>query len=299
MERIRTDDLLEYPFQTTQYSETQPRSGERSYIASIATLRAFLDLYFNQFIIFMLVLTRISGLVMVAPFFGSRSVPLQIRGLLAVALAVMITPLHWTTPLERPNSVVELTVLMGQEVAIGMSIGLAVMIIFTGLQMTGQIIGQMSGMQLADIFDPTFDNSVPVFAQLLMMVTLAVFLLIGGHRETMGALLDTFRVIPPGQVDFSLNFADTLTDLITMSFAAGIRAAAPVALALLLSIIVLGLISRTLPQLNVIAVGFSLNTLVMLATLSITLGSAVWVFQHYIELGVDQVTDMFDRKLSP
>jgi len=259
-------------------------------------MRVLLDLYLNQFIIFVLILTRVSGLVMTSPFYGSKSIPIQIRGLLAVSLSIMIAPLHLSSLVEPPDTIVNLAVMMGKEVVIGMSLGLAVMIIFSGLQLTGQIIGQMSGMQLADIFDPTFNNSVPVFAQLLMMITLAVYLLVGGHRETLGALLDTFSIMPPGQADFSLNFTDALIELMKMSFIAGIRAAAPIVLALLLSIVILGLISRTLPQLNIIAVGFSLNTMVMLGTLAISLGAAIWVFQNQVEIGLEQITDLIGRK---
>ena len=79
------------------------------------------------------------------------------------------------------------------------------------------------------------------------------------------ALLDTFAWAPPGHAALGDTFVEVLTNIVTQSFALGIRAAAPLLIALLLSTLVLGLISRTLPQINVIAVGFGLNSLLTLA----------------------------------
>jgi flagellar biosynthetic protein FliR len=86
--------------------------------------------------------------------------------------------------------------------------------------------------------------------------------------------------MPPGEARFSENILTMLLELTTQSFVLGIRAAAPVLVALLLSVLVLGLISRTLPQLNVLAVGFSLNSMIMLATMAISLGAIAWLFQQ-------------------
>jgi flagellar biosynthetic protein FliR len=251
------------------------------------SVQLLLQLYLDQFLVFVLVLTRISGLVMTAPVFGPRSVPIQVRGLLAVSLSLIITPLHWGTYVVQPASLLNLLVLVGREAVVGLALGLGIMILFTGLQLAGQIMGQMSGMSLADIFDPSFDSSVPIFAQLMDLVTLAVFVAIGGHRQVMSALLDTFEVMPPGTGGFSPSMVGALVDVTTQSFMLGIRAAAPVMVALLLSVLVMGLISRTLPQLNVIAIGFSLNSMVLLATLSISLGAVAWIFQEQAEISIE------------
>ena len=148
----------------------------------------------------------------------------------------------------------------------------------------------MSGMQLADVVNQNVDTNVPVFSQLLDMVTLVVFLAIGGHRQVMGALLDTFSWMPPGHVTLSGDLVMALSDVTTQSFLLGIRAAAPMMIALLLSILIMGLISRTLPQLNIIAVGFSFNSVVLLATLSVSLGAVVLIFQDQAEDALQAIT---------
>lgn len=252
---------------------------------------ALLELYLNQFLVFVLVLTRVGALVATAPIFGSRTAPMQVRGLLAVALSFLITPLYWQTEITFPGNLLNLGVMLGRETLLGLALGLGVTILFSGLQLTGQVVGQMSGMSLGDVFDPHFDNNVTVFAQLMDLVTLSVFVLIGGHRQVMGALLDTFAWMPPGSAGFSSDLVAALSEVTAQSFVLGARASIPLMLALLLSVLIMGLISRTLPQLNVIAVGFSVNSLVVLAVLSVTLGSIAWVFQEQVAATLDTLRD--------
>ena len=102
-------------------------------------------------------------------------------------------------------------------------------------------------------------------------------------------LLDSFRWRPPGENVFPTGLAHTLSSVVAESFEVGIRAAAPMMVALLLSVLILGLISRTLPQLNVIAVGFSLNAMVMLITMALSFGTIVWVIQNRAESVIESL----------
>jgi len=255
-------------------------------------MNSLLQLYLDQFIVFVLVLTRISGLVMTAPLFGSRTVPIRVRGLLAVALAMIVTSLYWEHAVPIPTNLIEMTLMLAREGVLGLLLGMSVLILFSGLQLAGQIIGQMSGMSLADVFDPTFEQSVPIFAQLLDTMALSFFIAIGGHRLLIKALLETFRWRPPGLHELPAGIVAALTDVVHQSFLLGIRAGAPVMVALLMAILVLGLISRTLPQLNVIAVGFSVNSMVMMITLSLSLGAIAWVLQDRTEMVIENMTEV-------
>jgi len=237
----------------------------------------------EKFLLFTLVLSRVSGLTMTAPIYGTREVPAQARVLLAVALALLITPTQWAVAVEYPGSTIHYLVFIGSEVLIGLCLGLGIVILFSGVQLAGQMASQIGGLMLADVFDPGSDTSVPVFSRLLLLVTLAVFVCIGGHRMVMAGLLDTFQTIPPGSAAVPHSITETFVALLTQSFSLGIRAAVPVVTALLLSTLVMGLISRTLPQLNILMVGFGLNSMLTFATFSLTLGGAAWAFQEQVE----------------
>jgi flagellar biosynthetic protein FliR len=241
------------------------------------------QLDWEKFLLFTLVLTRVSGLTMTAPIYGTSEVPMQVRALLAVVLALLITPTQWDVAVEYPRTTLNYLVLIGGELVVGLCLGLGIVILFSGVQLAGQLIGRVGGLMLADVFDPSSETSVPMFSRLLFLVTMAVFVCMGGHRMVMAGLLDTFQTIPPGSGAVPHSIAESFVVLLSESFNLGIRAAVPVVTALLLSTLVMGLISRTLPQLNILMVGFGLNAMLTFATFSLTLGAAAWAFQEEVE----------------
>jgi flagellar biosynthetic protein FliR len=256
-------------------------------------MATLLNQYLDQFLIFVLVLTRVGALLMALPFIGSQSVPMQVRALLAVALSVVITPLHWGLTPPVPANLVDMAVILGREALLGLALGSAIMILLSGMQLAGQVISQMSGMSLSDVVNPTFDTQVPLFSHLLELVALTLFFLIGGDRQVMGALLGSFEWMPPGSGRLPAELTDALSVVAAHSFDTGLRAAAPIMVAMLLAILIVGLISRTLPQLNAIVIGMNLNALVVLAMLGLTLGSAAWVFQSATDDVTDLITQVF------
>src|SRR4051812_17882485 len=236
-----------------------------------------LHLYLDQFLIFVLVLTRVGSLLMTLPVLGTATVPWQVRALLAGGISLILTPLFWSQSIPQPENLLMLGVLLAREAILGLALGLAVMILLSGLQLAGQIISQTSGMTLADVANPTFDTSVPLFSQILELLATAIFFLVGGHRQVIDALLRSFTWMPPGTGHLPENLLEALTLVASQSFEVGIRAAAPVLVALLVATLIVALISRTLPQLNAVAVGLNFNALIVIGMLGLCLGSAAWV----------------------
>jgi flagellar biosynthetic protein FliR len=258
-----------------------------------------LALYLNQFLIFVLILTRVGALVASLPVLSSAGVPVQVRALLAIAMSVLLTPLHWGLSIATPANLVDLAVLMGHEAVLGLALGAAITILLAGMQLAGQIISQMSGLSLADVVNPTFDMPVPIFSQLLELLALAIFFLLGGHRHVLDALLGSFAWMPPGAGRLPPTLPEALAEIAGRSFEIGIRASAPVMVALLLAILIVALMSRTLPQLNAIAVGLNFNAVVVLAVLALCLGSAAFVFQHEVGEVVGLVRSQFTPAETP
>ena len=236
-----------------------------------------------------LVLTRISGIVLMSPIFGTNEVPTTIRAFLVMTLTLLIAPTQ-TGPLPTmPTSLVDFSLIITSELLVGLLLGLGVTVFFSAFQLTGSIISQLSGMSLGDVFNPGLDESIPLFSHLLHMVTTATYVLIGGHRLLLGGLLETFAAVPPGAAAVPTGIESLIVDLLTESFSLGLRAAAPATAALLLATIVLGLISRSLPQLNILALGFGLNAMVTFAILTISVGGASLLLQEHFEAAFDQI----------
>jgi flagellar biosynthetic protein FliR len=249
------------------------------------------SLLVGQFATFVLVLARIGALVMTAPIFGTRAAPFQARGLLAIAMALIVTPLQSSTPPVGFENMLVFGRYLASEAMLGLLLGLGIMIFLTGVQLTGQIISQLGGTALADGFDPALEENVPVFSQLLYFLTLAMFVLLDGHRLLAEAVLDTYVWLPPGRAALGESFVTALTTLLGQSFLLGVRAAAPAMTALLLATLVLGLIGRTLPQINILVVGFSVNALLTVGALFVSLGAIAWAFPQQATSAIDLLRD--------
>jgi flagellar biosynthetic protein FliR len=242
-------------------------------------------------LLFTFVLARVSGLVMTVPVFTGTEVPMQVRGLLSVAMALVLTPTQWGVHWPAPTGVVDFAILLAGELLIGMVLGLGIVILLSGMQVAGQVIAQMSGMALAEVLSPGSDDQVPLFSGVLNMTALAVFVVIGGHRALIDGLLHTFVTLPVGQGGGGASMAQAALNLLGGSFFLAVRAAAPAMIALLLATLVLGLIGRTLPQLNILVLGFGINSMVVLATLSVSIGAVAMLVADYFEPALKALLD--------
>ncbi len=255
---------------------------------------------FHIFLIFTLVLTRVSGLVISVPIYGTPEVPMQVRGLLAVALAVLVTPTQMDMVVDDPGSLTNYLIVLASELFIGLILGLGVAILFSGVQMAGQLVAQASGMAMANVIDPSSGEEIPELARVLFWVTIAVYVTLGGHRIVMAGLLNTFAAMPLGSglAPPSLDaIVQTLQILVGQSFSLGVRAAGPLLASLLLATLVVALIGRTLPQLNVMVLGFGLNSVLTFGVLALSIGAAVWVFQDELAATVDLLMEAFQTPI--
>jgi flagellar biosynthesis protein FliR len=242
-------------------------------------------------VLFTFIFARVAGLTMTASIYGTSDLPLQVRVLLAAALSLLILPLQSLGINVSYGSLPQYAILIGIEAAIGACLGLGVLVLLHGMTLAGELVAQSSGLGLAEIFDPGVEENVPHFSRLMFLTAVTLFLCIGGHRMVMAGLLDTFQTIPPGSGQLPGSLADGFTTLLGQSFSLGVRVAAPVVTSLLLATLILGLIGRTLPQLNIFSLGFGMNSLLALAALAISLGGAAWAFQDQIEPAMRAIFD--------
>jgi flagellar biosynthetic protein FliR len=251
----------------------------------------------EKFLVFTLVLTRVSGLMMTAPLYGTKEVPSQVRVLLALVVALLIMPSQWNVTLAYPGTTLNYLAIIAGELVVGVCLGLGIQLIFRGLEMAGELIAYVGGLMMAEALDPTQDTNEPLFSRFLYLLALAIFLSVGGHRMVMAGLLDTFQAIPPGLGVFTKSITEAFVTLIAQSFSLAVRAAAPAIVSLLLATLVMGLIGRTVPQLNVMNMGFALNSLLTFAVLSLTLGAALWAFRGQIEPTLETLLDALNVPL--
>ncbi len=239
-----------------------------------------------------LVLFRISGLMMTAPVFASRVIPLRVRAALVLVLGAMMFPLVRG---QAPTEVSLVAALVGGvgEMMIGTLIGLSLTLLLLGAEVGGLIVGRQAGLALANIFDPTQDRQASIVGQVYTISLTLVFLLAGGHRATMAALLDTFEVIPLLSFRLNESFVVLLAEMLAAAFILGIRLAAPVLIALFMVGTGLAFLSRTMPQFNILSIGFAVRAMVALAVAAVALSAGEELLLDAVWDGVEMVRTAF------
>lgn len=217
-----------------------------------------------------------------APVLNSTDAPMQFRALLAFAFTLTIMPTQWFVHVVEPDSLPAFVIMIAAELFIGLAMGLGFYILFTGISLAGELVGHVGGLQASQIFDPVTGDQVPLMSRAYQYLATVVFALIGGLTVLVTSLLDTFVTIPIGTIGFQPDVAYALIVILSSSCNLALRVSAPVVIAALISMLVMGLLSKTLPQLNLMSVGFGINSMIMFVVFCLTLGTGMWCFQERI-----------------
>ncbi len=218
------------------------------------------------------------------PIFGSRNIPVHLKAGFSFLLAIILFPFV-TLPSETDLSlsVPIFFYMITKEVFIGITIGFAGSLIFSAIQFGGRLIDQQMGFALVQLVDPFTDAASTVSGQFKMIIFSVIFLLINGHYFMLLAVQKSFDLIPLlGAKMPSGEVAHYLTSMVADIFVLGIRLAAPVFCVLVLTSISLGVVARTVPQINIFFVGLPLKIGLGIATLAIVLPALASVFRTMV-----------------
>jgi flagellar biosynthetic protein FliR len=229
-----------------------------------------------------LIMARIGGLVIFAPFFSSSSIPAKTRIFLAAGITLTVLPFAGKD-IPMPADLGSLVVGMIGELMIGMVIGLIVSSIFTGLQLAGTIIDQQMGISMAQVLDPLFDEETSILSQFYFWLALIIFLSIKGHILLIGAMVKSFQTIPPGQFVVNDEVVMSLTKILQVSFVIAMQITAPLVVATLLTTLAMGFVARTVPQLNILSVGFAIRLVLGYVLVLVCLIPVMEVFRQAID----------------
>jgi flagellar biosynthetic protein FliR len=224
---------------------------------------------------FVLVAFRLAGMMLFAPLFGSSRIPRRVKAMLVLVLALGVMG-GMKQRVELPDSTWELAAAIGAEMAFGLAMGMVLSLVFIAAQWAGEMIGQQMGLNLGSVFDPQFGGQGSVLGDMYFMLTLVVFLSVGGHRSMLEGVRDSFELLPLMTVGVDRSLFDTLTGLLGGATVLALRLAAPMLVTMLVVDLVLGLIGKTMPQMNVMSAGLTLRSVVgmviVIAGLSLTSG---------------------------
>ena len=257
----------------------------------------------------LLVLFRIAGIFLLTPLFGSTSIPNVVKVMLALALACCIYPMLLSTGNLGAGGVAALMlnginmwslvpVLVG-EMMFGMVIGYCAMLPLVGVQVGGSVLDQQMGITAGGIFNPDVGAEMGATAQLLFTAALALFVLMGGHHAVLAVLVGSFESFPiagfsTGGPTLDVTMVTGLVlGLMGVVFDMAIRIAAPMLCIVFLQSVAMGFISRTVPQMNILSVGFVVRIVGGLAMLIFGIDAALRVFTTTQRTVLDEVLRVF------
>lgn len=234
----------------------------------------------------LLVFARVGGIIGAAPILGSTNVPQLMKVAFIAALTILLYPITRLPPVEFPKTLAGLSLVLGSELFIGIFIAYVARLVFTGIEVAGTIIGYQMGFGIVNVIDPASASNVSITSRVYNIFAMLIFLIMDCHHYFINAIAASFELIPPLGLHYTGAMAETLIRLSGDIFVVGVKLSAPVVAALFFTNVALGLVARTVPQMNVFIVGFPLQIGLGLLMLGITVPLfALYVKTLFAEMG--------------
>ena len=232
------------------------------------------DQLVNELVWYLLPIFRVAAFVMAAPILSTAMIPMNVRMIISIAITIAIFP-----SLTPDNSIdpvsLEMVYLIFQQILIGVSLGFVMQFIFAAVVMGGQVIGMQMGLGFAQMMDPQTGVSVPVVSQFYNIIAVLLFLSINGHLVLIQVLSESFNFLPIGGAGMPLSALESLVYFSAWIFSGALIMVLPAVVALLMINMVMGVITRATPQMNIFAIGFSITITAGFIVIMVTLSTAL------------------------
>lgn len=232
----------------------------------------------NKYQIFLLVLVRMTGLFLITPIFSRNNIPNILKiGFSFFCSIVLVSVVEF----EISNlTSYELIIFSMKELLVGLMLGFISYLFFTTLYLAGQIIDMQTGFGMVNVLDPQQNIQVPIMGTFYFIISTLVFLIIDGHHILIEALVNSYDYIPIGQFKFAGDIVNQLVRILTQTFIISLKISGPVLAAIFLTDVLLGILAKTMPQMNVFIVGMPLKIFIGIATVIITLPLFIATLQN-------------------
>ncbi len=251
----------------------------------------------------LMVMFRLSGIFILAPILGSATIPRIVKVMLVFSLTFCIYPMLLTpgkpsaatlgVVIDHGLSLWTLLPYIAMELMVGLIIGYCASLPLIGMQFGGDVIDKQIGIGFADIVNPESGEQSGVIANSLFMMALAIFAILGGHRVMLMILVGSFNTVPIGGFSDFGGLVEMVKGMLSLIFQMAFRIAAPLLCLIFLQTVALGFIARTVPQLNIMSVGFTIRILNGVTFLIAFIAVATWVYVDQLGVLLRQLTFFF------
>jgi len=241
---------------------------------------------------YFLCMARVLALITAIPVFAGIQMTAQIKIALAVLTSLLLFPAMVPYTPKESLTITAFGILIVNEVLLGTMVGLVSQMVFAAASFGGTVIGYQMGFAAANIFDPQTTQQLSLMSQFINILTLLAFLTFDIHHYYFHAIVDSYRLLPPGFFDLSGGAVEELMRLTSRMFAIGVQFSAPVLALLLLTNLVLGILARVFPQLNVFMLSFPLNIGISFLVIGLTLAATFSVLRREFDTLIEHILQL-------
>lgn len=241
-----------------------------------------LTLFYEHIDIFLLVLVRLFGFIVIIPVLSGANVPTVIKVGLSFFIAVVVVSCGVPGPVEYNANVFGYCAVMLKEFIVGLIAAFSVYMVFSVFHFIGQLIDFQIGFSMVSVFDPSSQIQVPITGNLFYLIVVLFFIQSGGLHSVIYTIAKSFEIVPLGQGNI-LGNADMpryFLELTSNFFAFGLKMSLPIVGTILIVDIALGLLTKAIPQMNVFVIGMPMKLLVGLSALYILIPAFYRIYEY-------------------
>lgn len=251
-----------------------------------------LEVIFSEYQLFLLVFVRMTGIFIITPIFSRTNIPT----ILKISLALIISTITFSTLNQKGivlDTNITLIVQIIKELSVGLIIGFISYLFFISLFIAGQIIDTQIGFGMVNVFDPAHNTQVPITGNLYYILALLVFFTVNGHHWFLEAIIESYSILPVGSIVFNEKILYQVIDIFSEIFNIGFKISSPILATVFLINVLLGLLAKTVPQMNVFVVGMPLKIFVGVITIFLTLPIYLIALSHIFENMSGEIFNFF------
>ncbi len=239
----------------------------------------------SQLLVMVVILVRVAPLIFFMPVFGSKSVPNQIKILICLLTAFVLSPNVAVTADQLPTTTLGFLLFTINEILFAAILAFFARLIFTSIQIAGQIVGIQMGMGMAGVMDPQFGAQVSLVGQFWTMVAYLIFLAINGHHMFFTTLVDSYAWVKPGTIHLRQATMTGLVMGMSHMFVLAVKIMAPAGAAVFFSHVAMGIVAKTVPQIPILIVGMPMNIMIGLIFVGLSIS-------YFMPLMINQFTSL-------
>jgi len=243
-----------------------------------------MDIFAKYLPNFLFILLRAGIVIVLLPFFGSKEFPAQMKIGIAVAIAIILTPV---VEIKIPDkSAIPITIV--QEIILGMAFAFSARFVFFALEMTGQMVSNAMGLSIAHIFNPDMGQTTEI-SQIFVFIAMLLFLSMDAHHDLIYMFVRSYEWLPVGKVALG-NIVPAIISLGSTMFVIAIKLSAPVILTMVISHVILGFVYKAAPQINIFFVAYPIYIFVGMTVIVIGMPVLISVMSAYLGTMRDEMT---------